>query len=50
MMKREGDDEEVPAVDKAKTVDTSSDASKPGKSVEKKKSNSTDKPSKTTTP
>ena len=50
MMKREGDDEEVPAVDKAKTVDTSSDASKPVKSVEKKKSNSTDKPSKTTTP
>ena len=35
MMKREGDDEEVPAVDKAKTVDTSSDASKPSKSVEK---------------
>jgi hypothetical protein len=50
MMKRDGEDDEVPAVDTAKTGDTVSDASKPGKSVEKKKSNTTDKPSKVPTP
>lgn len=50
MMKRDGEDDEVPAVDTAKTGDAVSDASKLGKSVEKKKSNTTDKPSKVPTP